>query len=224
MIEKVFQITHVIFDLDGLLLDTETINAKVNHTIAGRYGKTFDLSVKVKIAGRSTLDSAQILVEMLQLPVTPEAYLEERKAIIYDLYPQAKPLKGAIRLTRHLHRHQIPQALASSSSRHHFNLKTSHQPWFSLFDCIVLGDDPALKQSKPAPDIFLIAAERLGASPKHCLVFEDAVAGMQAAKAAGMSVVVVPAPDIDPQLYQNADQILTSLEEFEPQLWQLPKF
>ena len=209
--------------MDGLLLDTETINAKVNHTIAGRYGKTFNLCVKVKIAGRSTLDSAKILVEMLQLPVTPEAYLEERKAIIYDLYPQAKPLKGAISLTRHLHRHHIPQALASSSSRHHYNLKTTaHQQWFSLFDCIVLGDDPALKQSKPAPDIFLLTAERLGASPKHCLVFEDAVAGMQAAKAAGMSVVVVPDPDIDPQLYQNADQILTSLGEFEPQLWQLP--
>lgn len=218
-------ITHVIFDLDGLLLDTETLNVKVNQTIVQRYGKTFDLSVKAKIAGRSTLDSAQILVEMLQLPLTAEAYVKERQALIYDLYPQAKPLQGALRLTHHLHRHQIPQGVASSSTRHHFNLKTTaHRQWFSLFDCIVLGDDPALKRSKPAPDIFWLAAERLGASPEHCLVFEDAVAGMEAAIAAGMSVVVVPAPDLDPQLYREAHQILPSLEAFEPQRWQLPPF
>ena len=219
------KITHVIFDMDGLLLDTESINATVNQEIAQRYGKTFNFSVKARIAGRTTLDSAKILVEMLELPLTPQAYLKQRKALIYDLYPSAKPLPGAVCLTKHLHQHQVPQAIASSSSQHHFDLKTTHhRQWFSLFECTVLGDDPALKQSKPAPDIFLLAATRLGTVPKHCLVFEDSVAGMHSALAAGMSVVVVPDRNLDQQLYQNADQILNSLEEFDPQLWQLPAY
>lgn len=130
-----------------------------------------------------------------------------------------------MRLTKHLHQYQIPQAIASSSSQHHFRLKTTrHQQWFSLFEINVLGDDPALKQSKPAPDIFLLAAARLGSVPSQCLVFEDSAAGMHAALAAKMSVVVVPDRSLDKQLYQKAHQILDSLEDFSPQLWHLPAY
>jgi pseudouridine-5'-monophosphatase len=64
----------------------------------------------------------------------------------------------------------------------------------------------------------------LGAKPENCLVFEDALAGVSAARAAGMSVIAVPASDMDQSLYQEADQILGSLKEFQPELWQLPKF
>ncbi|MGF1482183.1 MAG: HAD-IA family hydrolase [Cyanophyceae cyanobacterium] len=217
-------ITHVIYDVDGLLLDTETINAQVNQQIIQRYGKSFTVDIKANIAGRSTFDSARIIVDRLALPLTPQAYLEQRKALIYHLYAQAEPLPGAVRLVKHLHQHQIPQAVATSSPRLHFDLKTTHHPWFTLFDCTVLGDDPELKKTKPSPDIFLIAAERLGASPEQCLVFEDSPAGLQAALAARMSVVVVPDSALAPQLFQQADQILTSLGDFEPQLWQLPGF
>ncbi|NER28051.1 MAG: HAD-IA family hydrolase [Symploca sp. SIO1C4] len=219
------KITHVIYDLDGLLLSTETFHTKVNQTIAKRYGKTFDKSIKSKTNGRNAFDSAQILVEMLQLPLTPQEYMQQRNQLIYQLYPQAQPLAGAVGLTKHLASYQIPQAVATSSASYPFELKTSHhQEWFTLFNCIVLGDDPAINQGKPAPDIFLIAAERLGASPEQCLVFEDSIAGMEAAKAAGMSVVVVPDPNMERELYYSANQVLKSLEDFEPQRWQLPAF
>jgi pseudouridine-5'-monophosphatase len=219
------KITHVIYDLDGLLLGTESLHERVYRAIAERYGKTFDRSAKAKVAGRRTLESAQIIVDLLELPLTPQAYIEQRNALIYPLYSQAQPLPGAMRLTQHLHHHGIPQAIATSSSRRPFELKiTHHQEWFSLFDCRVLGDDPDLKRSKPAPDIFLLVAQRLGASVKQCLVFEDSLAGMEAAKAAGMSVVVVPDPDLDRQLYYDAHQVLNSLSDFEPQLWGLPAF
>lgn len=219
------KITHVIYDLDGLLLGTETLNAQVNKEIASGYGKTFNNKVKSKVNGRSAINSAEIIVEMLEIPLTSEEYLEQRNARINQLYCQAKPLSGAVRLTKHLHQHQIPQAVATSSIRRTFELKTNnYQEWFDLFDCIVLGDDPALDKSKPAPDIFLIAAQRLQASPEQCLVFEDSLAGMEAALAAGMSVVVVPDPDLDKQLYWRAHQVLNSLTEFEPQLWQLPTY
>jgi pseudouridine-5'-monophosphatase len=219
------QITHVIYDLDGLLLDTEPLQTQVNQAIARRYGKIFTPEVRSLVAGRTALDTARIIVETLDLPITPEAYTEERKAMIYGLYPDAQPLEGSIDLTKHLAAHDIPQAVATSSSRQPFELKTTHhQDWFSVFNCIVVGDDPALERGKPAPDIFLIAAERMGANPENCLVFEDAIAGMEAAIAAKMSVVVVPNPEIDRHHYQSADWIIDSLSDFEPQMWALPGF
>lgn len=223
--EKFKKITHVIYDLDGLLLDTEPLHALMIQKIVSRYGKVFEQSMQSKITGRNALDSAQILVEMLALPMTAQAFLEEREVFLAQVLPQAKPLPGAVRLIKHFHQHQIPQAVATSSGSRSFRLKTTdHQEWFALFDCIVLGDDPALKRGKPAPDIFLLAAQRLGATPEQCLVFEDAHAGMEAALAAGMSVIVVPHPNVDKNLYREANQILNSLADFEPNLWQLPSF
>ena len=222
---KVKTIAHVIYDLDGLLLDTEPIHALMIEKVVSRYGKVFDRTLQSKFSGRTALDSAKIVVELLELPITAEVLLEERELFLAQLLPHAQPLPGVVRLIQHLHQHQIPQAVASSSSQRSFRLKTQyHQAWFDLFDCIVLGDDPALKRGKPAPDIFLLAAERLGASPEQCLVFEDSLAGMEAALAAGMSVVAVPHPDVDRQLYRQAHQILNSVTEFKPQLWGLPAF
>lgn len=218
-------ITHVIYDLDGLLLDTESLHERVNSEIVGRYGKTFDKQVKLAIAGRPTLDSARVLVDLLQLPVTAEEYLSERNKLLYPLYPTAKALPGTIELIQHLAKHRVPQAIASSSSRHHFKMKTTrHQQWLEVFETTTLGDDPAIRQGKPAPDIFLLAARRLKANPERCLVFEDSVAGIKAAIAAKMFVVAIPDPVFNKQLFQEADLILNSMKEFKPQDWGLPGY
>lgn len=219
------KITHVIYDLDGLLLDTENLHATVNQMVANRYGQTIDHSLKCKVAGRKSHDSAQLLIKELNLPLTTEEFLQQKDEIIYQHYPHVLPLPGAVELTQHLTQNKIPQAVATSSGSRPFTAKTqSHQSWFSTFQLIVRGDDPELKRGKPAPDIFLLAAKRLGAEPEHCLVFEDALAGVAAALAAGMSVVAVPAPDMDQSLYQEAHQILNALTDFQPQLWHLPPF
>lgn len=218
-------ITHVIYDLDGLLLDTESLHERVNSEVAKRYGKTFNTATKMAIAGRPTSDSVRILVDLLQLPMTTEEYLVERNKLLYPLYGTAKVLPGTVELIQHLADHHVPQAIASSSSRHHFEMKTiNHQQWLQLFKITTLGDDPEIKQGKPAPDIFLLTAKRLKANPEQCLVFEDSVAGMLAAIAAGMSVVVIPDPVFDSQLFKAADQILTSMTEFNPQDWNLPGY
>ena len=218
-------IAYVIYDMDGLLLDTESLYERVNSEIVRRYGKTFDKKVKMAIAGRPTLDSARILVDLLQLPITAEEYLSQRNKLLYPLYPTAEPLPGTIELIQHLSQHNIPQAIATSSSRHHFEMKTvNHQQWLKIFETITLGNDPEIERGKPAPDIFLLAAKRLKANPEQCLVFEDSVAGIKAAIAAGMSVVAVPDPVFDRQLFQEADLILNSMTEFEPQDWGLPGY
>ncbi|MEL6496601.1 MAG: HAD-IA family hydrolase [Cyanobacteria bacterium J06623_7] len=218
-------ITHVIYDMDGLLLDTESLHERVNSEVAQRYGKTFTTAAKMAIAGRPTLDSAQILVDLLQLPLSAEEYLVERNRLLYPLYGTAKVLPGTVELIKHLAQHHIPQAIASSSSQHHFEMKTAnHQSWLKLLQDTTLGDDPKIEQGKPAPDIFLLAAQRLNAQPEKCLVFEDSVAGMQSAIAAGMSVVVIPDPVFDRNLFQAADLVLGSMTEFQPQPWDLPGY
>lgn len=92
-----------------------------------------------------------------------------------------------------------------------------------MFDCVVLGDDPEVHEGKPAPDVFLVVARRLGVAPEKCLVFEDSPAGIAAARRAGMHAVAVPDPNMSAAAYEQADQVLRSLEEFDPAAWGLPR-
>lgn len=219
------RVTHILYDMDGLLLDTEPFYTEVTQAIVGRYGHTFEWSLKSRMIGKKAIDSARILVDALQLPITPEDYLRERASMLAALFPTAKAMPGARRVTEHLAAHGIPQAVASSSHQPEFDLKISrHREWFACFQCVVLGDDPAVKRGKPAPDIFLAAAARMGAEPSRCLVVEDAPSGVEAARAAGMRVVAVPNPAMNLDAFQDADQILSSLEAFDPTLWGLPGY
>ena len=219
------QVTHVIYDMDGLLLDTEPFYTEVTQAIVGRYGHTFEWSLKSRMMGKKAADSARILVDALHLPITPEDYLRERESMLLALFPKAQAMPGARRLTMHLAGHGIPQAVATSSHRRDFELKiTQHREWFACFQHIVVGDDPAVKRGKPAPDIFLAAAARMGAAPSQCLVFEDAPSGIAAARAAGMPVIAVPNPNVSPEAYRDATQVLSSLEAFDPEAWALPGY
>jgi pseudouridine-5'-monophosphatase len=130
-----------------------------------------------------------------------------------------------MRLTHHLRNSGIPQAVATSSDRRYFNIKSSrHREWFSIFDCVVSGDDADINEGKPSPDIFLVAARRINGRPENCLVFEDAPAGVRAARAAGMFVIAVPDPNLDLQTLADSHGILRSLEQFDPAAWGLPPY
>ena len=218
-------ISCLIYDMDGLLLDTEGIYTEVTQQIVGEYGKVFDWSVKEKIIGRRSIQAAEIIVESLDLPITPQDYLDSRKNVLLEKFKDTAALPGAKEMTTHFFKLGIPQALATSSSSPMFEAKfEKHKKWFSQFAQIVRGDDPELKEGKPAPDIFLLAAKRLRVDPAECLVFEDAPTGTEAALAAGMSVVVVPDPNMNHCHYKNASQIISSLKDFDPEYWGLPKF
>ena len=211
--------------MDGLLLDTEGIYTEVTQNIVGEYGKVFDWSIKKTIIGRPAYQAAKIIVESLDLPISPKDYLDLRKDVLIEKFKNPQPMPGAKEITSHFFRHDIPQLIATSSSSPIYDAKyNKHKKWFSQFAQIVRGDDPELKQGKPAPDIFLLAAKRIGVEPKKCLVFEDAPSGNEAAIAAGMSVVVVPHPEMDLNDFKNPSQIITSLKNFDPKFWGLPRF
>lgn len=213
----------VIFDMDGLLLDTEGIYTEVTHAIASRHGKAFDWAVKQHSIGRGSQDFAEYVVSALELPMSAEEFLAVRQPMLDERFPMAAAMHGAEALVRHLHAHHIPIAVGTSSSQRYFHAKTTlHREWFDLFDQVVTADDPEVKAAKPAPDIFLTAARRLGVEPSQCLVFEDSPFGVTAAKTAGMFAIAVPDPNMPRESYAHADLVLGSLPELAPGDWGLP--
>ncbi|MEE8311411.1 MAG: HAD-IA family hydrolase [Candidatus Binatia bacterium] len=210
-------VSHAIYDLDGVLLDTEPLYTRVTQAIVGEYGKTFDWSIKKHMIGRPSIESARYLVNALELPIAPEEYLDLRRDRLNELFLTTPAKPGAERFSRAVQARSVRQAIATSSERVVFEYKrTSHAAWFSMFSVVVTGDDPRVGEGKPAPDIFLVAAAEIGAAPGDCVVFEDSPAGVEAALAAGMQVVALPDPELERERFAGADLIIDSFDDLEP--------
>ncbi|XP_058452316.1 probable pseudouridine-5'-phosphatase isoform X1 [Malaya genurostris] len=222
------KVTHCIFDMDGLLLDTEKIYENILGELVKSYNSTYPWATRLKVLGTTEQKTVSIIVNDLKLSCTVDEFLKKfREKQLVDL-GGAPLLGGAERLIRHLHQNNVPIALATSSSADSYAVKTqNHQELFDLFHHKVTGSsDPEVKEGKPAPDIFLVAASRFPSKPKpeECLVFEDAPNGVTAGVSAGMQVVMVPDPKITEDQRKHATLVLNSLEEFQPEQFGLPAF
>jgi len=209
-------VTLVIFDMDGLLLNVETIvNEAASSVLAALDLDPPALLTPAALAaarGRRPLDAWQATADALGLPpaIAAADLLASSEALLTARWGTCAPMPGAVRLVTHLKRAGVDIALATSTPRATFSKKTGPgSAWAaafaeagfpavaasSLWSCIVCGDDAVVKAGKPAPDAFLAAAAGCGGGgrlPGCCLVLEDAPAGAQAAVAAGMRCVVIP--------------------------------
>jgi len=210
--------SHVIFDLDGVLLDTEKLYTEATQSIVGQYGKTFDWSLKSLMMGRHEQEAAELLVETLELPITAEEYRLRFAPIAEGLFGAATELPGAEAFVTELAGRGHGLAVGTSSTRRLYDLKTSHLPWFGFFSAVVSGDHPEVRALKPAPDIFLAAARAIGGDPARCLVIEDSPAGVLAARAAGMSVVAIPDIALPSERFAEAQLIVRNYAELRAHL------
>lgn len=205
----------VILDFDGLIADSEPFHYKAYNTVFERYGHSIDPDEYwVEFTSKGKGIKGEIERYDLKLDVTPEAMREEK----FELYSQfcnngdIKLFPDAIRFLEAVTA-RFKVAIASGSWDHDIRAILDHGKAGHMVQTI-LGKSPGTRREKPAPDIFLQAAEQLGLEPQRCFVVEDALKGLQAAKDAGMPCVIVLNPlnqNID---FSGADVVVSSLAEF----------
>jgi pseudouridine-5'-monophosphatase len=204
-----------IFDLDGVLLDTEPLYTQATEVVVREFGRTYPWSLKRRIMGGSAYLGAEIVVAELDLPISPAEYLARRRGLLIELFQQALPIEGAENLVRTLSALGLPLAIATSSERELFERKTSRHAWFSLFSVIVCGDDPRIRHPKPAPDIFLLAGQELKVAIADCVIFEDSPNGVRGAAASGARVVARRDDGLSLEELSLAHRIVSRYSELE---------
>ncbi|MCD7766974.1 MAG: HAD family phosphatase [Lachnospiraceae bacterium] len=177
----------VIFDLDGTLMDSMSLWSDIDIEYLSRYGQTIPADLSVAIEGMSFTETAQYFKERFSLPCEVEEIKQEWNRMAYQKYAYEVELKpGAARFLRYLKEQGVPTAIASSNSQELIRASLAHHHVEDCFDRIATSCEVA--KGKPAPDIYLYAADLLGVEPTNCLVFEDIPMGVQAGKNAGMRV------------------------------------
>jgi HAD superfamily hydrolase (TIGR01509 family) len=207
----------VIFDNDGLTLDTEHTWTRAEAALYARYGTEFTLDHKREMLGTSGAKSALAMERHLNQPGRgPELNAELRELVHGELDGAGvQPMPGAVALIDALLERGVPVGLATNSGREFATRALRAAGLLDRFAAVVSGHDVA--HPKPAPDVYLAAAAELGADPAACVALEDSETGVTAAKAAGMTVVGVPSfPGID---LAEADLVVASLGD--PQVWDL---
>ncbi|OJJ78311.1 hypothetical protein ASPBRDRAFT_71491 [Aspergillus brasiliensis CBS 101740] len=221
-----------IFDMDGLLLNTEDIITLSTNKLLERYGRpALTRSIRTQLMGIPDSTNGDVFHNWARLPIPREQFARESTELMRAHFPNCEPLPGAEKLLFNLSRARstssgakIQMALASSTKSHSYKLKTSKPETKRLLSYFqperqILSDDPQVRQGrgKPAPDIFLVALQTLNPasdsgekplSPNECLVFEDSVVGVEAARRAGMRVVWVPHPDVAAEYQARQGDVL----------------
>ena len=179
----------VIFDMDGVLVDSQPYHFKADIDTMAEYGVIKDQKFYESFAGTLTADRMRTLKEMFGLDVPVEEMTIKRENMILDTMGKEdiKPVSGIPEFLRSIKEKGLTTAVASSSDYKLINLILDRLKIAQYFDSVTSGSD--VKRGKPSPDVFLLAAERIGIEPAECLVVEDSENGVKAAKAAGMKVL-----------------------------------
>jgi HAD superfamily hydrolase (TIGR01509 family) len=186
----------VIFDLDGVLLDSEQRWNEAKEALVGEAGGTWRDEAARAMMGMSSPEWSAYLRDELGVPWEAERINREVVRRMQESYAEGLPLlPGALDCVRAL-AERWPLGLASSSNRELIDLFLDVSGVRDLFRATVSSEEVA--RGKPAPDVYLTAAERIGADPGRCVAIEDSENGMRSAHAAGMTIVAVPNPHYPP--------------------------
>ena len=180
-----------LFDCDGTIADSMPLHYIAWKTALAEWNCEFDEKLFYQWGGKPPKEIVAGLNRMHGLSMPVDAVATRKENLYFELLPRLEPVAEVLEHIDAMHR-RIPFAVVSGSTRESVANSLTAIGLLDKFDLIVGSEDYA--RSKPAPDAFLTAAQRLGVDPRHCLVFEDADIGIQAATAAGMATVKVPSP------------------------------
>jgi pseudouridine 5'-phosphatase len=203
-----------IFDVDGLLIDSEDAYTAVTNTILAEHNRPpLPWHIKAQLQGRPGPQASRIFHAWAQLPISEEAFAARNTELQAEAFKHCRPLRGVEGLLERLGKGKVHMAVATSSIRRNFEIKTASMAgMFAVFgeERIVVGDDERVPRGrgKPLPDIYLVALgtineciRKMGTGeeevrPEECVVFEDSVPGVEAGRRAGMRVVWCPHPGL----------------------------
>lgn len=208
-----------IFDLDGLLIDSEIVSYQMYCDLLGQYGHSFTVEEYAHTySGKTAVKNMETLVDTYRLPITVEEGLAFTAGREKEYFKRGVALKeGAEVLLMYLKRKGYRILLASSSRRERAVGVLTQNGILQYFDDMVFGAE--IKNGKPHPDIFLKAAEKAGEPAENCLVLEDSEAGIEAAYRAGIDVLCIPdMKEPSEEFRKKAAAVLGSLTEVIPWL------
>ncbi len=215
-------ITTVLFDLDGLLIDSEVVYFQMAQEMVTQYGKSITLEDYVsKQSGRTLVDNVQSYIDLCNMPITVQEGIQwtwDREA---EITANGIPLKpGAEKLIHYLKEQGITMILATSSLPDRAEKLLRQNGVYDYFAGSVCGTE--VKRGKPDPEVFELAAQKAGEIPAHCLVLEDSENGIRAAHAGGFPVICVPDLKVPGKEYLDmTTAVVHSLDEVIPLIPQL---
>lgn len=180
----------ILFDMDGTLVDSMWMWEAIDVEYLAKFGKELPDDLQKCLEGKSFSETAVYMKERFQIPDSTEEMKAEWNRMACEKYRHEVPYKpGAPEFLQQCREKGIRLGIATSNSRELVEVAAESLALYDYFACILTACE--VKRGKPAPDVYLAVAERLGVSPEKCLVFEDVVPGIQAGKAAGMQVCAV---------------------------------
>lgn len=213
--KKNSNIKAVLFDMDGLVINSEPIQSLSHEILIKEYGETpiYHKSGLIQMVGTTGDRSYIEILEKHGIKEDLKIYRKKRREIFLRLFSEKKvqPVAGFLKIIKTLKQKKIKTALVSNRMLDHVILITKNLGINNLFDVIVAHDNSV--RPKPFPDLYIKTAKQLRVKPKECIVLEDAEPGVIAGKAAGMKVIAIPNRFTKHQNFEKADKIVNSLED-----------
>jgi beta-phosphoglucomutase len=205
----------VIFDMNGVIVDDERIHQESWRVFCQRHGfQLTDDEFKHNVFGRRETDTFADLFQRDIGDVELEELLTERVTIAMDIFrPNLHPTEGADEFIQSLYENKVPIAVATSARKPYTSFILDGLDIRQYFNAVVTAEE--VVKGKPDPEIFLKAAEAISTAPEQCVVIEDSLSGIRAAKAAGMEVIGITTTDTEDEL-RTADKVITSFRDISP--------
>lgn len=200
----------IVFDMDGLMVDSEPLSRQAWDEYLRPYKQTISDDLQSRIIGLRGDQTTALIRAEFNLPNSVEVILAERRLIYQRLRAQGVPvMPGLMELHAIIAERNIPWAVATSSPREHAEEILEQLGLANAVRAIAAGNE--VTHGKPAPDIYQLAAQRLGVAPEKCLALEDSGPGSQAAVSAGMLTVAIPNGETITADFSHAHHVYTSL-------------